>query len=128
MQVLPRNVSWAAATLAIGLAACGVQGPVPDPGPGPQPEPPTGASALVIEAVDSSVYDELAERVTMVPYDGSQKAEEHDLVILDGDAHAPEAVATHPLVAEAVDAGTAVLLLDATGAHKRDGLEKPPIL
>ena len=58
----------------------------------------------------------------MVPYDGSQKAVDYDLVILDGDAHSPKEVAALPLVDEAIDAGTSVLMVDTTGAHKREGL------
>ena len=105
------------------LSSCSTpSNPNPGPGPGPQPEPPAGVSALVIEDVESPVYDELAKSVEIVPYDGSQKAEDHDLVIFDGDAQTPEAVQNHELVRAALRAHKWVLAVDVTAEHKEIGL------
>lgn len=58
----------------------------------------------------------------LTPYDGSQKPEDFDVVIFDGDTHTPEAVKAEPLVAQSLRSGKWVLGLDVTEAHKTTGL------
>ncbi|WP_019588102.1 hypothetical protein [Deinococcus apachensis] len=121
-QVMPlrksqRGLTAGVAAVVTGfmLAGCGQQ-PTESPPPGNAPH------ALVLGQVSSYVYDELKKSVRMTSYSGSERASDHDLVILDGDTTTPEAVQTHPLVREALQAGKAVLLLDASESHKREGL------
>ncbi len=78
--------------------------------------------ALVYGAVQSPVFDELKHRARMVQHDGTQRPQDYDLVIFDGDAHDAGAVQRDPLIAQALASGVWVLGLDLSTAHKRDGL------
>jgi hypothetical protein len=78
--------------------------------------------ALVHGPVDSRVFARLAPHLRLTPYSGQERAEEFDVVVLDGRAFTPDQVAQLELVDEALSAGTWVLLLNPTAAHKSEGL------
>jgi hypothetical protein len=112
--------------LALGalalLAACNINS---NPTPPPPPTPPTNGStikALMHGPVQSAFLEPLKATMSMTQYDGTQKPEDYDLVILDGDAHAPADLKGDPVVAQALASGKWVLGVDLTAAHKRGGL------
>lgn len=110
-----RPVASVGLALALVLAGC-AQRPA-------TLEPPTGTiNALVAGPVESAFLEPLRSTVKLVQYDGSQKSEDYDLVILDGDHHAPAALREDALVQEALGTGKWVLMLDAAAGHKREGL------
>jgi hypothetical protein len=86
--------------------------------------PPTGApTALVYGTAASPIHEALKTKLTMTPWDGSQEADDYDLVILDGDAFtAQQLKEEEELVHSAIRGGVWVLGLDLTEDHKGDGL------
>lgn len=106
-------------TLAAALVACGGGG---KPGGGSGGLPPDAPTALAHGPLSSPVVDELKKTVRLVPYDGSQKAADHDMVVFDGDAHTPAGLVGEELLASALRAGKWVLGVDVNESHKRDAL------
>lgn len=107
---------------ALALAGCNrsVTDPV-SPG-GEQPDSPPEGDALVLGEINGDVADGITGSMRLMIYDGSQKPEDFDVVVFDGDTHTPEAVKAEPLFAQALRSGRWVLGLDVTEAHKTDGL------
>lgn len=119
----PARPTLLAGSLLLALASCTNTAAPPAATAPPDPGLPDDALvALVHGEVSSPIHDELEKTLRMVPYDGSQKAADHDVLIFDGDAHDPAEHAKHPLVDEALRAGTWVLGVDLDEAHKRDSL------
>lgn len=112
-------VLFVSLSLLLALAACGGGG---SPGVGSVGLPPDAPTALVYGPVSSPVYDELKKTMRLVPYDGSQKVENHDMVIFDGDVHTPAALVGNALLASALREGKWVLGVDLNESQKRDGL------
>lgn len=88
------------------------------------PNEPTGdvLEALVHGPVESAFLEPLKSSLHMTAYDGSQKLEDFDVLIFDGDTHTPAALKEDALVIQALRTGKHVLALDMTEAHKQDGL------
>lgn len=87
-----------------------------------KPPPKDAIKSLVYGPVESAFLEPLKGSLSQVRYDGSQKLEDFDLVILDGDHHTPAALQDDALVQEALRTGKWVLALDMTAEHKREGL------
>ncbi|THF85420.1 hypothetical protein E7T09_15740 [Deinococcus sp. KSM4-11] len=105
--------------LGLTLLACS-QGTKPAPPPASSPD---RLDTLVIGAVQSTYVDALKPSLNMVQYTGSQKPEDYNLVLFDGDANSPTDVAAHPVLAQALRAGKWVLGVDLTEAHKKQGIQ-----
>ena len=81
--------------LVLVLGACG--GATPNEPNTPNPPPPVEEiTALVVGEASSPFLDALAKKVRLVQSDGTQAVADHDLLVLDGDAHMPDEVAGHP--------------------------------
>ncbi|CAA9348562.1 MAG: hypothetical protein AVDCRST_MAG93-7007 [uncultured Chloroflexia bacterium] len=106
-------------TLAAALVACGGEG---KPGGGPGGLPADAPTALVHGPLSSPVVDELRKTARLVPYDGSQKVADHDMVVFDGDSHTSAALTGDALLASALRAGKWVLGVDVNESHKRGAL------
>lgn len=107
-----RSIMLVGLTFSLLLAGCAQ----------PPAAPARTISALVDGPVESAYLDPLKPTLQLVQYDGSQKPENYDLLILDGDHHTPAALKDNTLVQSALRAGRWVLALDVTSEHKRDGL------
>lgn len=107
--------------LAAGLllAGCGS-----DSGDGATTPPVATAPPRVLlhGTVSSAVFDELSKQIRAESYDGSQRAADYDLVVLDGDAHTPESLQADTLLAETLRARKPALFVDLTERHKKEGL------
>jgi hypothetical protein len=83
------------------------------------PDPPADApTALVYGMATSPIYDALKSRVRMTVSNGSQKATDFDLVILDGDGFTGGQLSSDELIREAVHSGVWVLGLDVVEEDK----------
>ncbi len=83
------------------------------------PDPPADApTALVYGMAASPIYEALKSRVRMTVSNGSQKATDYDLVILDGDGFGGGQLSSDELIREAVHSGVWVLGLDVVEEDK----------
>lgn len=125
MHVRPPRPSLAAlvaAALLLGVSACGTD-PAPTPLTPPAAAPPAYApTALVYGEASSPVLDALTGHVRFAQHTGSERPEDHDLVVVDGHTHGPSKLRQDAFVAAAVRSGTWVLAVDVDHEHKRDGL------
>ncbi len=104
------------------LGACNNSATNPTAPGDEQPSSSLEGDALVIGEIGGDIAEGITNNMRLTPYDGSQKLEDYDVIIFDGDAHTPEAVRAEPLVAQALRAGKWMLGLDITEAHKTLGL------
>lgn len=102
-------------TLAL-LAACNLSSPA-------KPPPPGGLIKALLHGPASSDYlDALKPSLAVTTYDGSQRLEDYDLLIFDGDAHPAAGLKNDELVKKALRSGGWVMGVDLTSAHKKDAL------
>lgn len=102
----PARLAPAALFLSVALMACNQQGTTP---------PPAGSvKALVLGQVQSPYFDALKPNLNLVQPTGSPQVDDYDLVVFDGDAHAPQTPQDHALITEALRSGKWVLGLDVS--------------
>ena len=99
------------------LAGCNTSTPTPTPGPAVLPK------VLVYGAVNSPVYDALTSKMAFTPHDGSQKLENFDLVMVDGDSFTGQQIAQDQFIANAIHRGVWVVGLDMAEDDKQVGLK-----
>ncbi len=117
----PLKIACATVVSMVVLVSC-IQDTAPPPS---TPSPPSGTpTALVYGMMAASpIYEVLKTKLTMTVSNGSQKATDFDLVILDGDSFtAGQLREEEELVHSAIRDGVWVLGLDLTEDHKQDGL------
>ncbi len=72
--------------------------------------------------MESAYLEPFAKTMNMTIYDGSQKLEDFDILIFDGDAHDLASLEEDGVVHQALRGDKWVLGVDLAEAHKRDGL------
>lgn len=107
--------------VALTLASCSETGRPPDAQTTPEPE--DRIEALVHGPVDSEYLTPFRDSLNLTTYDGSQKPEDFDMLVFDGDTHTPDEISEDKLVRQALRKEKWVLGVDLTEAHKRGGLE-----
>ena len=117
MRAIPVSSALAVAASMAILASCAQVMPPSTPNP-----PADAPSALVYGMAASPIYEALKSKVEMTVSDGSQKATDFDLVILDGDGFTAQQLKEDELIHSAIRGGVWVLGLDLTEDHKGDGL------
>ena len=117
-HILARLVP-AALLMLVSLLACSQN--AGNPTPPPATDPADRLDALVLGPVQSAHLDALGPNLNLVQHDGSQKVADYDLLVFDGDAHAPQALQDNALIDEALRSDKWVLGLDVSEDHKRTG-------
>jgi hypothetical protein len=106
--------------VAVLLSGCNLNpGPTPPP-----PSPVVGPKALIYGAVSSPVYNALSSKMTFTPNDGSQKPEDYDLMMVDGDSFNGQQIKEDKLIQRAIHSGGWVVGLDMAEDDKQVGLKE----
>ncbi len=84
--------------------------------------PPDAPTALVYGMAGGPIYEALKTHVNMTVSDGSQRASDFDLLIVDGDGFTAQQLKEEAFIHNAIRAGVWVLGLDVMEDDKQDGL------
>lgn len=104
--------------LLLALTSCSSNQDTPNDPDSPS-VPIADYKALVVGEADSPFLTVLGKEIKFEQDNASAGVSDYDLVIFDGDAHAPGELVGHKRLAEAVDAGVWVMIADASQDHKR---------